>query len=69
MDDIFKKSTNVFDAVSVSIKEPHRYDEHGELKQEYLEEAIHRENALVQPAEEKKASDSEGNTTNELHQS
>lgn len=66
MDHIFKKSTNVFDAVSISIKEPHRYDAHGELKREYLEEAIHRENALVQPPDEKKASDSEGNTTTEL---
>lgn len=42
MDNIFKKSTNVFNAVSISIKEPFRYDEKGQLKQEYLEEAIRR---------------------------
>ncbi len=44
MDDIFKKSSNVFDSVSNSIKEPYRYDKHGNLKQEYLEEAVHNEN-------------------------
>lgn len=43
MDDIFKKSTNVFDAVTISIKEPFRYDKHGQLKPEYLEEAIRRQ--------------------------
>ncbi|KAL2855724.1 general substrate transporter [Aspergillus pseudodeflectus] len=45
MDMIFKKSTNVFNAVSISIKEPYRYDKHGQLKPEYLEEAIRRESA------------------------
>ncbi|KAL4866527.1 hypothetical protein BDV12DRAFT_132748 [Aspergillus spectabilis] len=43
MDMIFKKSTNIFNAVSISVKEPYRYDEHGQLKPEYLEEAIRRE--------------------------
>lgn len=43
MDGIFKKSSNVFDAVSISLKEPYRYDKHGQLKPEYLEEAEHRE--------------------------
>ncbi|KAL4914315.1 general substrate transporter [Aspergillus aurantiobrunneus] len=43
MDAIFKKSTNVFNAVSHSIKEPYRYDKHGQLKPEYLEEVIRRE--------------------------
>ncbi|KAJ5573685.1 uncharacterized protein N7459_008112 [Penicillium hispanicum] len=38
MDDIFKKSTNVFDVVSISLKEPYRYDKHGQLKPEYIEE-------------------------------
>lgn len=38
MDAIFKKSTNVFNAVTLSIKEPYRYDKHGQLKPEYLEE-------------------------------
>lgn len=42
MDAIFKKSTNVFNAVTISIKEPYRYDKHGELKPEYLEDAIRR---------------------------
>lgn len=42
MDDIFKKSTNVFNAVTNSIKEPYRYDKHGQIKPEYLEEAIRR---------------------------
>ncbi|KAJ5423082.1 Major facilitator superfamily domain general substrate transporter [Penicillium cf. griseofulvum] len=45
MDAIFKKSTNVFDAVTLSIKEPYRYDKHGELKPEYLEEAVRRVSA------------------------
>lgn len=43
MDHIFKKSTSVFDAVSNSIKEPYRYDKHGNIKAEYLEEAEHYE--------------------------
>ncbi|KAL4881794.1 general substrate transporter [Aspergillus karnatakaensis] len=43
MDMIFKKSTNVFNAVSYSIKEPYRYDKHGQLKPEFLEDAIRRE--------------------------
>ncbi|KAE8367027.1 general substrate transporter [Aspergillus caelatus] len=47
MDNIFKKSTNVFNAVTISIKEPYRYDKHGQLKPEYLEEAIRRESATV----------------------
>ncbi|KKZ60965.1 hypothetical protein EMCG_04388 [[Emmonsia] crescens] len=42
MDSIFKKSTNVFDAVTNSIKEPYRYDKSGQLKPEYLEDAIRR---------------------------
>ncbi|KAJ5826751.1 Major facilitator superfamily domain general substrate transporter [Penicillium robsamsonii] len=42
MDAIFKKSTNVFDAVTLSIKTPYRYDKHGELKPEYLEDAVRR---------------------------
>lgn len=41
MDPIFKKSTNVFDAVSVSLKEPYRFDKQGKLKAEYLEDAEH----------------------------
>ncbi|KAL3455931.1 general substrate transporter [Aspergillus heterothallicus] len=47
MDMIFKKSTNVFDAVTHSIKEPYRYDKHGQLKPEFLEEAIRRQSAAV----------------------
>ncbi|KAJ5107836.1 Major facilitator superfamily domain general substrate transporter [Penicillium angulare] len=43
MDAIFKKSTNVFNAVTISVKEPYRYDEHGQLKPEYLEEVMRRE--------------------------
>lgn len=43
MDAIFKKSSNVFDAVSISLKEPYRYDKNGQLKAHYLEEAEHRE--------------------------
>ncbi|KAJ3499350.1 hypothetical protein NLG97_g396 [Lecanicillium saksenae] len=43
MDAIFKKSTNVFDAVKISLKEPYRYDRHGQLKAEYIEEAEHHE--------------------------
>ncbi|KAL3476008.1 general substrate transporter [Aspergillus californicus] len=46
MDAIFKKSTNVFNAVSLSIKEPYRYDRHGQLKPEYLEDVIRRESVV-----------------------
>jgi hypothetical protein len=66
MDAIFKKSTNVFNVVSISIKEPYRYDKHGELKPEYLEEAIRRESIRhdgidVHVAGEKLDSDDSGN--------
>lgn len=47
MDNIFKKSTNVFNAVTISVNEPYRYDKHGQLKPEYLEEAIRRGSVLV----------------------
>ena len=43
MDNIFKKSTNIFDSVSNSIKEPYRYDAKGQLKAEYIEEVEHDE--------------------------
>ncbi|RJE22833.1 Sugar and other transporter [Aspergillus sclerotialis] len=43
MDDIFKKTTNIFNAAPISIKEPYRYDKHGNLKPEFIEEAIRRE--------------------------
>lgn len=42
MDGIFKKSSNVFNVVSISLKEPYRYDKNGQLKSEYLEDAIRR---------------------------
>lgn len=45
MDDIFKKSSSVFNVVSVSLRQPHRYDEHGQLKEEYLEAIEYHENA------------------------
>ncbi|KAJ5249143.1 hypothetical protein N7468_000594 [Penicillium chermesinum] len=60
MDAIFKKSTNVFDVVKISIKEPHRYDKHGQLKPEYLEEAIRRESTSVHIAGEKLNSEDSG---------
>lgn len=52
MDAIFKKSTNVFNAVTISVKEPYRYDKHGQLKPEYLEEAVRRESATVTSVQE-----------------
>ncbi|KAJ5746836.1 uncharacterized protein N7511_008532 [Penicillium nucicola] len=52
MDSIFKKSTNVFDAVSLSVKEPYRYDKHGQLKLEYLEESILCENIVHNAGQE-----------------
>ncbi|CAG7951566.1 unnamed protein product [Penicillium olsonii] len=60
MDAIFKKSTNVFNAVTISIKEPYRYDKHGELKPEYLEEAMHRDSPDVHVAGAKFDSDESG---------
>ncbi len=61
MDDIFKKSTNVFDVVTISIKEPYRYDKHGQLKPEYLEEAIRQGSITVHNAVEKFDSDESPN--------
>ena len=43
MDEIFKKSSSIFDAPWISIKEPYRYDKHGHIKSEYIEEAIRRQ--------------------------
>ncbi|KAJ5876029.1 Major facilitator superfamily domain general substrate transporter [Penicillium soppii] len=60
MDAIFKKSTNVFNAVTISIKEPYRYDKHGELKPEYLEDALRRNNPDVHIAGTKFDSDESG---------
>lgn len=57
MDDIFKKSNSIFDVARISIKEPHRYDKHGNLKPEYLEEAIRRQSDAVHVANEKVDSD------------
>ncbi|KAK2751381.1 hypothetical protein FQN55_001118 [Onygenales sp. PD_40] len=46
MDDIFKKSSNIFDVVSISVNEPYRYDENGQLKPEYIEEAVRRKSVV-----------------------
>ncbi|KAI7476008.1 general substrate transporter, partial [Hortaea werneckii] len=46
MDEIFKKSSNVFNVVSVSLKEPYHYDKHGNLKPEYLEAAMRRRSSV-----------------------
>lgn len=51
MDGIFKKSTNVFDVVSISVKEPYRYDKKGQLKAEYLEEAVRRHSVKEERSE------------------
>ncbi|KAF4122748.1 Sugar (and other) transporter [Geosmithia morbida] len=40
MDMIFKKSHSIFDVTAISIREPHRYDKHGNLKPEYLEDNV-----------------------------
>lgn len=61
MDAIFKKSSNIFDVVKISIKEPYRYDKHGQLKPEYLEEAIRRESVIHEDSGEKFDSDESGN--------
>ena len=55
MDEIFKKSSNVFDVVPNSINEPHRYDKHGQLKPEYIQEV---EGALEVSSVGEKDSDS-----------
>jgi hypothetical protein len=47
MDLIFKKSTNVFNVVPISIKEPFMYDKHGNKKQEFLEAGMNRRNGSV----------------------
>ncbi|KAJ5998163.1 hypothetical protein N7522_009823 [Penicillium canescens] len=53
-------STNVFNAVSFSIREPHRYDKHGQLKPEYLEESVLYETNSVHDAGQKLDSDESG---------
>ncbi|KAI5293403.1 hypothetical protein KEM52_005561 [Ascosphaera acerosa] len=50
MDDIFKKTTNVFDCVHIAAREPFRYDEEGRLKSEYLEAAQQRKASLASGA-------------------
>lgn len=67
MDGIFKKTTNIFNVVPISIKEPYRYDKNGELKPEYLEDAIRREsikNSVDVPEErnEKRDAPSDSNS-------
>jgi hypothetical protein len=47
MDLIFKKTTNVFNVVPISIKEPFMYDKHGARKQEFLEAGMNRRNGSV----------------------
>lgn len=47
MDMIFKKSTNVFNVVPISIKEPFMYDKYGNKKQEFLEAGMNRRNGSV----------------------
>ncbi|KAI5285382.1 hypothetical protein KEM54_000618 [Ascosphaera aggregata] len=47
MDDIFKKSSNVIDCVEVSQTEPFRYDERGQLKQEYMDASRYRKTSLL----------------------
>ncbi|KAL4931400.1 general substrate transporter [Aspergillus undulatus] len=49
MDAIFKKSHGVWDAVKHSVNEPYRYDKHGNLKPEYIEEAMRRESITHAP--------------------
>lgn len=53
MDGIFKKSTNVFNSVTNSLNEPYRYDKHGELKPEYVEEVMHIEGPGDERAEKR----------------
>lgn len=62
MDLIFKKSTNIFNVVPISIKEPFMYDKHGNKKQEYLEEGMVRRNGSVaqQIADNEKREKTEG---------
>ncbi|KAL4950159.1 general substrate transporter [Aspergillus filifer] len=63
MDAIFKKSHGIWDAVQHSIKEPYRYDKHGNLKPEYIEEAIRRESITHAPNPKFESDES----TNESH--
>lgn len=62
MDSIFKKSSNVFNVVSISLKEPYRFDKHGKLKPEYLEEAIRRNSVKSQQGVEGREKPEEANT-------
>lgn len=66
MDDIFKKSRSIFDVARISVKEPYRYDKHGQLKPEYLEEVIRRESVSVHVAGEKAESE-ESESPNDQH--
>lgn len=49
MDEIFHKTTSVFDVVSIARPEntPHRYDKHGQLIISYLDTEEHRRRSSV----------------------
>lgn len=51
MDEIFKKSSNIFNVVDYSLKEPHRYDKHGQLKMEFMDEILHHETQTEKPGD------------------
>ena len=65
MDNIFKKSSNVFNVVGIANKEPFRYDDKGNIKQEYLEEALQLQDAQAKEPSSggEKGSDSDRNTS------
>ncbi|KAK4500963.1 hypothetical protein PRZ48_006769 [Zasmidium cellare] len=54
MDMIFKKSSNVFDVVKISKTEPHRFDKHGQLKEDLLVEAGARRSSVKDGVNEKR---------------
>lgn len=51
MDDIFKKSSSVFNVVNISIREPHRYDKNGQLMPQFVEEIVQHDHAEGKKAE------------------
>lgn len=65
MDAIFKKTTSIWNAAPISVKEPYRYDKHGQLKPEYMvEEGEGGRSGSVHVAGEKMDSDESGTPSN-----
>lgn len=65
MDIIFKKTNSIFDCVKVAANEPHRYDEKGRLKPEYINTGEPRKGSLQSDGEAHHINDVDLESANE----